>query len=243
MKTGTSLIKNDGNIAHPTCVPAKISSKVTLLNTWKKGQNLLEAYWKLWRDDYLLSLRERSQINLKSPRVEVKEIPSKGDIVQIKANVPRRSWKIGKIIELLPNIDGKEKAAKVLLATKSTVNRPLNLLYPIECESIVNDRTEKSEQLSSSNAQSQEKIDKSTKESTLQKPTRLSTRKATVDARDITFGYNLQKELNWIVAMGMLWTFENIRLRELSNLYESVIRQKFALSHYINFLEFLNVYV
>ena len=118
------LINNDGNIAHPTCVPAKISPKETLLNTCKKGENLLEAFWKLWRDDYLLSLRERSQINLKSPRVEAKEILSKGDIVQIKANVPRGSWKIGKIIKLLPNTEGKLTAAKILLPTKSTVNRP-----------------------------------------------------------------------------------------------------------------------
>ena len=151
-KTGTPLIKNDDNTADPTYVPAKISSKESFLNTWKKGQNLLEAFWKLWRDNYLLSLRERSQINLKSPRLETKEIPSKRDTVQIKANVPRRSWKIGRIIELLPNSEGKVIAAKVLLATKSTVNRPLNLLYPIECESIVNDTTENSEQLSNSNA-------------------------------------------------------------------------------------------
>ena len=121
-----------------------------------------------------MSLRERSQKNLTSPRVEAKEIPSKGDIVQIEANVPRGSWKTGKIIELLPNSEGKMRAAKVLLVTKGTVNRPLNLLYLIECESIVNDTTEKSEQLSNSN--------ESTKESTLQKPTRRSTRKATADA-------------------------------------------------------------
>ena len=39
----------------------------------------------------LLNLRERSQTNLKSPRAEAKEIPSKGDIVQMKANIPRGS--------------------------------------------------------------------------------------------------------------------------------------------------------
>ena len=67
-------------------------------------------------------LRGRSQINLKSPRVETKRLLSKGNIVQIKANVPRRSWKFGKIIELLLNSEGKMRKAKVLLATKSTVN-------------------------------------------------------------------------------------------------------------------------
>ena len=92
--------------------------------------------------------------------------------MQIKANVPRGSWKIGKITEFLPNSEGKLRAAKVLLVTESTVNRPLNLLYPIECKSLVNDTTEKSKQLSGSNTQSQEKLDKSTKESILQKLTR-----------------------------------------------------------------------
>ena len=32
-------------------------------------------------------------------------------------------------------------------------------------------------------------------------------------------------------------------LRELSNLYDSMIQQRFSLSNYINSLEFLNVYI
>ena len=82
-----------------------------------------------------LSIESTREINLKEPLVEAKEIPSTGDTVQIKANVPRGSWKIGKIIELLPNSKGKVRAAKILLATKSTVNRPLTL------KSTVNDTT------------------------------------------------------------------------------------------------------
>ena len=77
----------------------------------------MEAFWKLWRDDYLFSLRERSQISLKSPLVEVKEIMSAGDIFQIKTYVLKESWKIGKIIELLPNSEGKVRVVKVLLVT------------------------------------------------------------------------------------------------------------------------------
>ena len=58
-----------------------------------------------------------------------------------------------------------------------------------------------------------------------------------------TLGYNLQEKLNWIVTVGMSWTFENIHLKEHSNLYDSMIQQNFSVSHYINFLEFLNVYI
>ena len=137
-----------------------------------------------------LSVESTREINLKEPLVEAKEIPSTGDTVQIKANVPRGSWKIGKIIELLPNSKGKVRAAKILLATKSTVNRPLTL------KSTVNDTTKKSKQLSNRNTQSQEKLDKSTKESTLHKPTRRSAQKANAGARDKILGCNLQVELN-----------------------------------------------
>ena len=72
----------------------------------------------------------------------------KGDKVQIKANIPRGSWEIDKIIELWPNGEGKERAAKVLLATKTTVNQPLNLLYSMECECILKDTNAKINQLS-----------------------------------------------------------------------------------------------
>ena len=187
---------------------------------------------------------ERSQINLKSSRVVTKQIPSKGDIVQIKANVPRGSWKIGKIIEFLPNSEGKLRGANVLLVTESTVNRPLNLLHPIECKSLVNDTTEKSKQLSGSSTQSQEKLDKSTKESTLQNLTRWSAQKATAGAWDKILGYNLQEQLNWIIAVGMSWTFENISLRELSNLCNSKIQQKYLLSHFLSrIFECIYIYI
>ena len=40
-----------------------------------------------------------------------------------------------KITELISSNDGTIWAAKVLLPTKKVLNRPLNLLYPFECDS------------------------------------------------------------------------------------------------------------
>ena len=45
----------------------KRSSAKQLLQNWKCGQRHLNQFWKLWRDEYLLSLQER-QMGLKSPR-------------------------------------------------------------------------------------------------------------------------------------------------------------------------------
>lgn len=32
-----------------------------LLKLWEKGQRMLDTFWQIWRNDYLLSLRERTQ--------------------------------------------------------------------------------------------------------------------------------------------------------------------------------------
>ena len=57
----------------------------------------------------------------------------------IKENVPRGSWNLGKIQTLIPSQDGETRAAKVVLPSKKTINRPLKLLYPIECPEITDD--------------------------------------------------------------------------------------------------------
>ena len=81
-----------------------------------------------------MSLREKSTLKLKSPRIEANEAPQIGDIVQLKEDLPRGSWKLGKIVKFITSSDGNIRAAKVLLSTKNTLNRSLNLLYPLECE-------------------------------------------------------------------------------------------------------------
>ena len=104
-----------------------------LIKTWKKGMKLLDRFWQIWRNDYLLSLRERSQTNLKETRVKSPYSATKGDIVLIKDDLPRGSWRIGRIVDLVKSADGEIRSAKVLLPTRKVLGRPLKLLYPIEC--------------------------------------------------------------------------------------------------------------
>ena len=101
----------------------------------------METFWKIWKNDYLLSLRERSQRTLRSPRIESDNIPKIGDVVQLKDDLPRGSWRLGRIVDLITSQDGEIRAAKVILTTKNIVNRPLNLLYPLECNSSEDPKT------------------------------------------------------------------------------------------------------
>lgn len=42
----------------------EMSSAEKLLLSWKKGLKIVNKFWKTWRDDYLLSLRERTQVKM-----------------------------------------------------------------------------------------------------------------------------------------------------------------------------------
>ena len=53
----------------------------------------------------------------------------------LKEDLPTGAWKMGKITALISSNEGKIWAAKVLLPTKKVLKRPLNLLYPLKCDS------------------------------------------------------------------------------------------------------------
>ena len=108
------------------------SSPTRLLQIWKKGQKLLNAFWKVWRDEYLLSLRESMQSTLKSGRIKSQSAPSVGDVVLIKDDLPRGCWRLGKLLSLVTSRDGQIRSAKVSLCSGRVIARPLNLLYPVE---------------------------------------------------------------------------------------------------------------
>ena len=45
--------------------PDKSAAGKKLLETWKKGHKLLDRFWQIWRNDYLLSLRKRTILSHK----------------------------------------------------------------------------------------------------------------------------------------------------------------------------------
>ena len=77
------------------------SSTTKLLESWKKGQKHLDLFSKVWREEYLLSLREKLPIVHKSSKSKHVKVPKKGDIFLVKNdNMARSSWKLGKIQHL-----------------------------------------------------------------------------------------------------------------------------------------------
>ena len=69
------------------------STAKRLLEMWENGQKLLNTFWKIWYDEYLLSLRERMQSNIKCGRIQSAVLPNVGDVVLVKDSMPRGCWK------------------------------------------------------------------------------------------------------------------------------------------------------
>ena len=93
----------------------------------------VNKFWQVWKNDYLLSLRERYQRRLKVQRMQTSTSPKIGHVVLIKDDLPRGCWKIGRIKELIQSSDNHIRSAKIMLPTRKIIGRPLNQLYPIEC--------------------------------------------------------------------------------------------------------------
>lgn len=140
-----------------------------LLETWKKGQKLLDTFLSTWREDYLISLRERTQSHLKSGRIQSTHFPTEEDIVLVKDDVPRGCWKLAKIVSLASSRDGEIRSAKVQLSSGRVIGRPLNLLYPLEITEKEEKCDNQNEFSEKENTQSQVRPKRSTVEETMRR--------------------------------------------------------------------------
>ena len=92
-------------------------------------------YWRRWKGEYLLELREYHNLSVKKknlPSIQERDIV----IIHEEGRVPRSQWRLGKVEKLIEGNDGKVRSAEVRIAhkgKKSTfLTRPVQRLYPFE---------------------------------------------------------------------------------------------------------------
>ena len=130
-KTGIPVLEISDD--HDFIPNEKTSDK--LVSLWKNGQPLLDVFWKIWRDEYLLSLRERFQTHVKDGRYHSNFSPKVNDIVIIKDDTPRGHWRFGKVVKLTFSKDSLVRSATVKVPSGREIRRPVNLLFPLEVSS------------------------------------------------------------------------------------------------------------
>ena len=114
-------------------ITKRATSLHSLLETWKRGQNYLNQLWSIWRNEYLLNLREKSQVRVPMKGSKNVSTPKIGDVVLIKESLPCGHWRVGRIIEVIKGRDQEIRSAKVMVAPNKYLNRAISMLYPIEC--------------------------------------------------------------------------------------------------------------
>ena len=112
-------------------------NSMQLTNQFDNVQSILKQFWKLWSNEYLISLRERHK---RTTRLDTREEPNAGDVVIIKEdNVKRIRWQLGKIIRLIRSADSKIRAAELIVNSNNNMiklKRPINKLFPVEITSV-----------------------------------------------------------------------------------------------------------
>ncbi|KRY30334.1 hypothetical protein T01_9093, partial [Trichinella spiralis] len=105
------------------------SSLRHLLRRWSYQRKLVDAFWKRWQREYVVTLSCRGKWK------RLQEQPRVGDVVLVADyNTPRRRWPLGQIVELLTGSDGLARSAKVKTAAgilRRSI-RTLILLEPAE---------------------------------------------------------------------------------------------------------------
>ena len=92
---------------------------------------MLNQFWKRWRGEYLLELRNAHRWHGGNPDATA---PSVGDIVLVEdEDQPRGLWILAKVISLIVGKDGHPRGAVLRVSSGSgTLQRPLQRLYPLE---------------------------------------------------------------------------------------------------------------
>ncbi|VDI75589.1 Hypothetical predicted protein [Mytilus galloprovincialis] len=130
----TGIPDVDFDLDDPDYSPLE-SSKEKLLKAWKKRTETFRFILEFMEKRILTQFkRKNANKSLKSCRVQSSFLPQIGDVVLIKDNLPRSTWRMGRIVKLISSNDGEIRSAKVQVSTGLILGRPLNLLYPLELD-------------------------------------------------------------------------------------------------------------
>ena len=114
------------------------SSTCDVISCKRHMEYIRMQFWASFKNDYLLSLRERMSTQNNNEITE----PQEGDVVHIKDQTSKNYWKLGRIKRLIKGRDNKVRAAEVATPVngnnRETLTRAISQLYPLETKQKVN---------------------------------------------------------------------------------------------------------
>ncbi len=97
----------------------------SLRNHWRELQATLSAFWKVWSVEYLHSLQQRPRWREAMRNICI------GDVVVLKEPTPLSTWRLARVVEVLPGGDGLVRVVRVRVASGQIFERSVHSLVPI----------------------------------------------------------------------------------------------------------------
>lgn len=115
-----------------------------LLDTIKAREVTQFQFYKMWFNDYLLSLREKTSHNINSSSENIEKHFAEGSIVIFKSpNKAKSHWQLARIIKLIRGSDNESRSAVILKPDKSEIRTSLLNLVPLEIQAGNKEEVEK----------------------------------------------------------------------------------------------------
>ena len=94
----------------------------------------LQQFWRRWKREYLLELREHHRTQLSRGETRIPEV---GEVVTVyDEGHPRGLWRLGRVECLIEGVDGVVRGVKVKVVSKKShakvLRRPVQHIYPLE---------------------------------------------------------------------------------------------------------------
>ncbi|VDP59621.1 unnamed protein product, partial [Heligmosomoides polygyrus] len=142
MLSGSQSSQNSSTKERQVMCTSNLSEEAELWDTYWKMDSRVDKFWTAWQDYYLKELREFHKKNLQEGKTSSKT-PSPGEVVLVSSSIlPRNSWKLGRILDVVRSEDGQIREAELRIGGGGTIRRPPNLLIPLEIRQETGQRSE-----------------------------------------------------------------------------------------------------
>ena len=86
---------------------------INRLSRWQRVQQLHQQFWKRWTQEYLSELQRRP----KGQQSSTSQVAVGSLVVIIEDNLPPLKWKLGRVLQLHPGLDGVVRVVTVKTST------------------------------------------------------------------------------------------------------------------------------
>uniref|UniRef100_A0A7I4YSW8 DUF1758 domain-containing protein n=1 Tax=Haemonchus contortus TaxID=6289 RepID=A0A7I4YSW8_HAECO len=119
---------------HPLALAHALQTRKQAEEALQSSYAVTQKTWEIWHNSYLLSLREQHRKWIAAMRKNSAK-PQVGAVALVADPLlSRNEWKLARIVETRAGDDGEVREVGLITATGTKIDRPVNLVVPLELD-------------------------------------------------------------------------------------------------------------